>query len=430
VRPIRVPANRTSFFLGVANGILWTAGSAFFDAGNVVAVFIKHLTRSSVLVGLIAALVPLGWQLPQLWEARYLEAVALKLRTYRVSAAIRITALTALTVSAWLLVGRDPHLALAAFMIFYVAYCLASGIGGVAFMDIVGKTVPGNYLGSFFGARQFGGGLLAATAGVFLVKPLLRQYGYPTGYLILFAAGTVIITIGLLCFANVPEPPGPAREAPRPLGEFLRGARAAFRRDRNLRRLLRLRLVMAAAQVGTPFYVLFCIDPLGAGDGMVGVYVAATTLGLMISNLVFAPLGDRRGHRSSIVAGSACAAVATVLAVSVPWLPVSHEAIAFAFLPVVFLLSAGNSGLSMGTSSYVIEHAAPADRPLYVGALNTLTAPVAFTPVLGGLIIQWVGYSWAFSLSAVGSVVALFLALRLGDIVRADPSPVSGPVGT
>ena len=76
MRPIRVPADRASFFLGVANGILWLTGSALFDVSTVVAVFVQRLTESSILVGLIVGLVPLGWQLPQLWQARYLEALA------------------------------------------------------------------------------------------------------------------------------------------------------------------------------------------------------------------------------------------------------------------------------------------------------------------------------------------------------------------
>ena len=418
LRPIRVPANRTSFFLGVANGILFTTGMALFDPGTVVAVFIQRLTNSSVLVGLIVSLVPFGWLLPQLWQARYLEARPRKLGAYRASAAVRIPALLALTITAWLLIDSHPREALICFMTFYTIYCLASGMGGIAFMDIVGKTIPGNYLGSFFGARQLGGGLLAVTAGMFLVKPLLRGYGFPSGYLILFAVGTAVISIGLLCFANVPEPPGPARDTRRPLGTFLRGVLESIRQDRNLRRLLRLRWVIAAAQIGTPFYVVFCIDVLGAGEGMVGVYLAASTVGMVAANLVFAPMSDRRGHRWPIIVGTACAAVAAAFVALVALLPVPKAAVAFAFLPAVFAMSAGHAGQHLGTTSYILEHAAPADRPLYVGAVNTLTAPLAFTPVLGGIIVQSAGYQWAFLLTALGSAVALLVATRLGEIKR------------
>jgi hypothetical protein len=422
LRPIRVPANRAPFILGVANGILFTAGSALLDGGTVIAVFVQRLTQSSILVGLLVALGPLGWQAPQLWQARYLEARSHKLGTYRVGAGMRIGALIALTITSWLFVNRQPMLTLVCFVAFYATYCLGTGIGGVAFMDIVGRTVPGNYLGSFFGARQLGGGLLAAAGGLFLVKPLLRAYGFPLGYLILFALGTVIISIALLCFASVPEPPGPAREARRPLGEFLRRCLAAIREDRNLRRLLRVRYLMLAATIGMPFYVVFCVTALGAGEGMVGVYLAASTVGMFASNLIFAPMGDRLGHRRPIVIGAGCIAAATAAAVLVAFLPMAQRAAAFSFLPIVFLAAAGGAGMALGTNSYLLEHAPAADRPLYLGTVNTFTAPLAFTPVLGGVIVEAAGYRLAFLLSALASAFALFLATRLREIERDNRS--------
>lgn len=422
MRPIRVPANRVPFFLGVANGILWQGGLRLIDGATVIAVFTQRLTDSSILVGLMVALMPLGWQLPQLWQARYLEARPHKIGTYRASAAIRIAALVALTTTTWLFVGRQPLAALVCFVAFYATYCLANGFGGVAFMDVVAKTIPGNYLGSFFGARQLGGGLLGAAAGVFLVRPLLRGYGFPLGYLILFALGTAVIAAGLLCFASVTEPPGPAREVRRPLGEFLRRSLAAIREDRNLRRLLRVRSVTMAATIGIPFYVVFCIQYLHAGEGMVGVYLAAATIGLFASNLVFAPLGDRIGHRWPIVIGACCTAVATIGAVMLSGLPIPERAAALSFLPIVFLVAAGEAGLTLGGHSYLLEHASPADRPLYVGTVNSLTAPLAFTPVVGGVIIEAAGYRLVFLLSAVASAVALFLATRLREIERGNRS--------
>ena len=122
------------------------------------------------------------------WASRFPRQLGL----YRGAAVVRALALAALTASAWLLRHHPPAL-LGAFFACYAVFSFGAGFGGVAFMEVVGRTVPSRRLGAYFAQRLFWGGLLGAGAAL-AVRKTLELPDEGLRYAVLFGLATAFVS--------------------------------------------------------------------------------------------------------------------------------------------------------------------------------------------------------------------------------------------
>jgi MFS family permease len=74
--------------------------------------------------------------------------------------------------------------------------------------------------------------------------------------------------------------------------------------------------------------------------------------------------------------------------------------------------------------NWVLEHAREADRPVYIGMSNTLSALVMLAPTLGGWVAKTVSYPAVFALALCFGFAAWGLSSRLPD-TRSRPIPTA-----
>lgn len=161
----------------MVNGAFFQFSNAIISPSLVLPLFVRYLTGSHILVGLVPSIQDAGWFLPQLVASRYIQHRPQKKVYYSATAIIRIGSWGLLTLALFTLGGNRPLL-LGIFFSLLVVSSFASGVAGIPFLDIVGKTIPVTRRGSFFGGRNFFGGILAF-AGGFIIKYALDQSGYP-----------------------------------------------------------------------------------------------------------------------------------------------------------------------------------------------------------------------------------------------------------
>jgi predicted MFS family arabinose efflux permease len=76
------------------------------------------------------------------------------------------------------------------------------------------------------------------------------------------------------------------------------------------------------------------------------------------------------------------------------------------------------SGLTLGNlflsyQNWVVTHANPDQRPMYTGLFNTVVAIISLlAPIIGGTVVQEIGYEPLFVLSLTMVCAALFVTLR------------------
>jgi hypothetical protein len=402
--------------------MLWNLASAFVNETTVLPMFVHDAGGGPVLVGLIPLLGVVCWNLPQLLAANMLQAARHHLPMYRSTALARAVAWPVAALVTYYLSARRPTLVLGIFFAMYALFMFAGGFGGMAFTSVVARVVPATRLGLFFGLRQMGGGLLGALGGAMVWRMLRGPGGSLANYTALFAwaAGTFIV--GWICFALVSEPePAPAK--PRePLVRFLAQAYSLLIGDANFRRFFILRLLQSAALMAVPFYVLYCREILRVPRQMVGVYLFAQMVGMIVSNLAWAPLSDRAGNR--LVLRLLALDVLLVAALAAGLSLVSSRGAQLGFPVVFFLLGTLSSGSVIGNTNYLLEIAPLVDTPLYVAAMNTFMAGGAAFSLVAGKLIGTVGFQSVFVAAALVGAAAFAASGRLDE-----PRSASGSRG-
>ena len=150
--PTDSPTYRRNFRLGVLNGLFYLLAEVLTDPTLVLVAFISHLTRSPFWLGLVVPLRDGAWFLPQLWVSGYLQSQPRKLPFYNRISVVRGFSFLLLVVATLTL--RSPGTLLFAFFALYAVYSVASGFGGLPFLEIVGKTVPPSQRGLYFAWRD------------------------------------------------------------------------------------------------------------------------------------------------------------------------------------------------------------------------------------------------------------------------------------
>lgn len=420
VNPLLSPLHaRRNFRLGVLNGMLYTLAETLIDPTLVLVAFVSHLTASPILIGLVAPLRDAGWFLPQLWMSGYIQSLPVKLSIYRPTAVVRLAAWGALAVLA--LAAPSPAVLLVGFFLAFGTYAVVSGVSGLAFMEVVGKTIAPPQRAVFYAWRLFTGGLAGLGAAA-LVRWLLGDPGapaFPRNFGLLFGLGWVAAALGLGAFGLIREPADPnppPRAQPR---EQLRRALAVLRAHPNFRRFLYLRASLIIAGAPVPFFAVFAREQLGAPLTMVGTYLSAYTVASLLTNVLVGRFAARLGNRRIMQLGAAAtvlmSASVAAMAAAAPGLPASGGSAALWLVPAFVLLGVRETCLGIAGQSLLLDIAPAGDRSLYVGFTNSVLGVVLLSTVLSGVVVATLGFPALLVLGLVAGVTALAAGRRVAD---------------
>ncbi|HNS64036.1 MAG TPA: hypothetical protein PKN11_06405, partial [Anaerolineaceae bacterium] len=64
-----------NFIVNVGDGSFFGFALGFTSFGTILPLFISNLTESAILIGLVPAIHNVGWQLPQLFTARWIASL-------------------------------------------------------------------------------------------------------------------------------------------------------------------------------------------------------------------------------------------------------------------------------------------------------------------------------------------------------------------
>jgi MFS family permease len=279
-------------------------------------------------------------------------------------------------------------------------------------MDIVAKAIPSTRRGTFFGARLFFGGILSALAGIF-VKGVLDVKPFPDNFAVLFVAASVIVTAAIISFSLVHEPEVSVKDKREPFKKFLLRGPRLLRTNRSYRMLLVVRILLAAWGMALPFYIIYARDRLGLGAGAAGVFLSIQMVGMILSNILWGTLSDRIGNKIVLVLVSGVALVSPLLALlstRCEWLGNT-----WCFGIVFFFLGFALSGIRLGQTNYMLDVSPEAERPTYLGFMNTFLAPVLLLSMVGGFVIERTSFETLFFTVMGTAILALILAVRLDE---------------
>jgi len=404
---------RHNLIVNLSDGAFFGFALGFASFVTIIPLFVSQMTDSAILIGLIPAIHSVGWQLPQLMTAdRVAKQTRFKPMVLRMTIQERLPFL-GLAVIAWFLPQMKNQTALLITFGLLIWQGLGGGLTAGAWQSMIGKIIPGDRRGTFYGAQSSAANLLASLSAV-LAGFILASLAGPVDFSLCFFLAFISMGISWLFLAQT-------REAATPIPEYI-GESTNFwnrigdilDRDRNFRWFIVARLLSQLAVMGFAFYSVYVVNQKGAGEIHVG-WMTGIFLGTqIIANPIMGWLGDHWSHGRIMEIGCIAAALSSILAC---WAPST------AWFYLVFILAGiANVGVWTIALAMILEFGTEAERPAYVGMGNTFVAPMTIlAPFLAGWLADTAGYQIAFIATGIAGLVT---AAVLHWLVK-DPRSIS-----
>lgn len=399
---------RWNFTVNVIDIAFYSLAMSVVSQSTILPVLISQLTSSRLAVGLVSAIFSIGFLLPQLLTASYIERLKRKLPLLAWGSGI-------LERTPWLLIGfvvlwygqSQPGLTLVAIFVLIAISATTAGMLTPAWYDLIAKAIPIERRGFWSGAG-WGLGAFLAIAGAALAGQILERWAFPANFAICFFVSYFFLLISFIGLALNREPDSVVTKSPVRFATYLSQLPAVIRRDRNYQVYLISRSVINLGSMASGFFIVFGAEKFGLQGAEIGFLTSMLVASQTLLNLLFGVLGDRKGHKVVLVIGALMMGLSALVALAASG--------RLALYAVFFLLGGVYAADNVSTLNIILEFCTPEDRPTYIGLTNTLLAPTrTIAPLLGGWLATWLGFSPLFivamALSAGGSLV-MFRWLR------------------
>jgi MFS family permease len=405
------------FAIFIWHGFFLALTKATLDLNTVFPALVTSLVDSKALFGALYAVmlgVPYAFNL---FFGPFLQSRARKKPYLLLGIYLRALSFLGMAAFTFFFATRSPGLVMVSLFGWVFLFSFSGGFAGVSYADIIGKLVPRGQRGSLYAAKTFASSGAMLLGGVLIARIFtVDSLAYPANYGLVLAIGAagLLVASGAFWFIREPASNGPG-EAHEPFGAFLRRVPAIVRDDPGFLRFILVENLASFSLMLLPFYMIFAREALGVGQAWVGRYLLFQIGGAMVSNLWWGWLSGRRGSRtvvrSCILMGGLIPLAALLLQPLGPW---PYAAV---FVLVGFVMS----GRQVGFEPYLLDLAPEEKRALYLGIDGTLNITKVVLPVLGGVLMDGVGFTATFLL-VVAAMVAGFLLLGGGHGDGAAPT--------
>jgi len=390
---------------------LFSLGLSISSSYTILPLFVAHLTRSNVAVALIPAIRALGLYGPQLLVAPLVERLRHALPFILLATILERVPYLVLAFGAIALAGGNAGALLALFFAMIFLALFAGGITYPAWLDMIARSIPRTWLGRFMGF-WWGAGNVMGIGGAAIATVLLASVTWPLNFALCFAMTFAAMVISFVLLALGREPARVTHNPPAARLSMSAQAHeiaALVRQDGALRRLLIANGLVGMATMAGALYAVSAARLGGLSDPEVGAESTVLFVAMTVGSFAWGAIGDRFGHRATLLWGTACAGVAGLAAL------VAHGFLAYG---VVFLaLGLSISGVLLAGFTLITEFGPEERRPTYVALASVAYAPfVIGAPILGGFIANAWGYPPVFAVTALfATVAALMLRFWVPD---------------
>lgn len=396
---------RASRLKAVTHGFFLSITTTIAEPSIILPLIINFFGGSSLVVGILSSLIKGGAILVQLFAAFGAQSYPRVMPYLRFVFAARFLAWFGIGCSIYLFGETRPELTLWCIGIGLFAFSFAAGFGAIYFNEILGKVFSNAYRGKVFAQRQFMAGVGAIISG-FAAGLLLELYEPPLSFAFLFILSSFMMLLGVGAYAMIEEPEKRnvnVKEAR--FREFVRNAFSLLRSDAQLRRQIRTYLFAYAHLLSLPFIILDAESKLGLGGVQVGYLLTVQIAGGMLSNLLWGSMARKGRIRPIIYTAFGGYIVANIAAISA-------ESI-WQYGAIFFLIGASIDGMRLAFSNNILVIAPEHQRPVYIALQSNLTSIGLFFAVPGALILEQLGYTVLYLVTATLLCAGAVSARRL-----------------
>ena len=397
---------KRNFFLNLFDGAIYAFAMSFVSLQTVFPVLIKKVSGSDFAIGLIPVVWAAGFNFPQILVANYVRRLP-----YKKSWMLR----TALG-------QRLPWLLIAILVFFFLEdmnsnvalICLLSALGLAAFggslnlpgwFDLLSKITPVQLRGRLFAYRLVLGSLLGVLGGAIVVF-ILNSFNYPKNFGILFLITFLVTMISYIFLSFVKE--NKPNQSNQILGhkDFYKRLFTIVRNEQNFRNFLISDALMMLANMAHAFFAVFAIEKFSLADSYAGTFTMVMMSSMFIGSLYFGYVADKHGHKTNLIWASVFIGLASLVAILAPSVELYYLVFVGASLNIILL--------QVSRLTIIAEICSEDERPTYVALTNVITAPFILSGMLGGIIVDILGFEVLFAISVLFSILTfIWLSIKV-----------------
>ena len=394
---------KRNFIAIILDGGFCAFGMGMAPLATVLLFFVSDFVTQKWILGLLPCLFSLLVLTPQVLLTKKVES----LRAYKPFTVF----MTLLNRFAWLFLALDvyffadtrPTLFIVIFYILYSIIGLSIGFSGLPALCLISRVIPDNARGRLFGIKSTVGGIFELL-GSLTMGIILKSQGYPVNYAILFLVVFISMSISVVFIAMVREKESEGIPLSREDGGIIRKMKGILKQDKSYTFfILSLILVTAFGTMPFSFQTVYAKDKLGITTQEVFVATLVLLASQTIGYLVWGYVGDKFGHRLTLL-------LSTIL--FIPTLVFTYLMTSqWIFLLSICLLGLSRSAFNINTDNLTIRLCADKTiLPTYIALRCLVTGPfIAFGSLLGGFIIDHLGYGPMFLSSFIFILAGLFM---------------------
>lgn len=374
---------------------------------TIIPLYLSYLTDSTALIGFMATLFHIGWQVPQLLTSNYVSG----LRRYK-PMVLWMTMLERLPyfglAAVALLIpitGTEPALVLTILLLTWQSF--GGGFTATAWQSMVSKIMPAHRLGTFFGMQSAGVNFFGA-GGALIASFILGAFAFPQSFALLFLIAAISLMVSFVFLAMSVEPESEPHDVVERVQwrEFGRRLKVILGQDANFRWFLIARGLSSLSATSISFFTIYGVRQYEMTPEFASAMTSVLLVSQTISSTFIGWIGDRWGHRRVLVFGNLATALSIVIALTAP--DASWFYLVFALTGLV------NATRWSAIMSITVQFSSVAERPIYIGMANTLIAPVTvFAPIIGGWLVDAVSFDLTFSIFALAGLGSMLVYIIL-----------------
>ncbi|HKJ44984.1 MAG TPA: MFS transporter [Balneolales bacterium] len=400
-----VPRN---FLLNALNGSATKIAEQIVSPELVLPWFLSALGAPAFLTGLLVPIRRGGSMLPQLAIAGYIRQYKKRKWFWVAAGTTQALMLFLMLLSGFLLPPKTTGWLV---VLLLVIFSVASGVGSVAFKDVLAKTIPKGRRGRLLAVRATIGGILSLAAGV-----LIRFYVSGTNsinlYLILIGTAALLWLMGTLFFMAIDETNGATGGGRSALQEAKAGI-SLLRDNRGFAKFIAARSLLLSVKLSIPFFAIYARQQVGDVMGNLGIFIIAVAISKIISSPFWGKFADKSSRRVMMSAGIFAALVSLVTLVVSFSTDMIQNVYVYAIL--FMLIGLAQSGIRLGRKTYLVDGAPEKERPLYVALSNTIIGIILIMSMVLGVIADIYGVKMLLAIFVVLETAGVWVAYTMPE---------------
>lgn len=392
------------------NSYIWHAVFAavainFMDFDTVIPAMIIQSGGSAFQVGLLTAILIGGAKISQLIFSPFLFFKQRKKPFLILGISIRFLSLFAIAASFYFSDRLEGGKIIALIFLFISLFSFHEALAGLSYTDIMGKSILQEKRKSFLSLKQLLNSALIFFSA-FAVKQVLKWFDFPDSYSLLFLIASISLFIASFGFWRIKEIPVPLESEYQGLPSFIRMLWKELSQNKRLQAYLVIINTLGIGMGMLPFLILYAKNNIGIESGNIGNFVIFKTIGLVLSGLILLRFAKKIGYKSILY-------IAIVIGALVPvyGLISGHSIALFTF---VFMLGGIYiTFFRIAQTGVLLEISTDTNRVLFAGIAGFGSILVTIFPLLGGLVIEWLGFPFFLIMISVTILISLFFVHRL-----------------